>query len=122
LNGILFGYRIICRLERDNVPDVQPTQAMDSNNAEPLGEAPHVIDEAHALATEVIRRLLVWMADAPTLLDRGLRATVALHCLRPDLLGAPTFARIGDESGRSPSRVHRLAGEFRVLMGETFKP
>jgi hypothetical protein len=95
---------------------------MDSHNAEPLGEAPHVIDESHALATEVIRRLLVWMADAPTLLDRGLRATVALHCLRPDLLAAPTFGRIGDKAGCSPSRVHQLAQEFRLLMGNMLKP
>lgn len=78
-----------------------------------------VCDEASELAGEVIRRMLVWIADAPTMIDRGLRATVALHCLRPDLIGSPTLDRIGDEAVRRRQHAHALAKEFRLLMGET---
>lgn len=80
--------------------------------------SPEVCDEARELAGEVIRRMLVWTADAPTMLDRGLRATVALHCLRPDLLGSPTLDRIGDQAARTRQYVHALANEFKLLMGE----
>ena len=76
-------------------------------------------DDARELAGEVIRWVLVWMADAPTMLDRGLRATVALHCLRPDLIGVPPLERIGDEAARTKQHVHALAKEFKLLMGET---
>ena len=85
--------------------------------------SPDVLSEAHELAGEVIRRMLIWIADAPTLIDRGLRASVALHCLRPDLLGnRPTFDRLGDQAGRSRARVHQLAEEFRLLTSETIQP
>jgi len=46
--------------------------------------------EARALALEVVCRLLIWMADAPTVEDRGLRTSVALYCIRPDLLDGAT--------------------------------
>ncbi len=78
---------------------------------------PDVVSEARHLAGEVIRRMLIWIADAPTLLERGLRASIALHCLRPDLLTDATFLRLGDQAGRSAARVHQLAQEFRLLMG-----
>lgn len=76
-------------------------------------------DEARELAGEVIRGMLVWIADAPTMIDRGLRATVALHCLRPDLIGSPTLDRIGDEAARRRQHVHALAQQFKLLMGES---
>jgi hypothetical protein len=81
-----------------------------------------VCDEARELAGEVIRRMLVWFADAPTMLDRGLRATVALHCLRPDLIGTPTLDRIGDEAARTRQHVHALAKQFKLLMGDATQP
>ena len=65
--------------------------------------------------------MLVWIADAPTMVDRGLRATVALNCLRPDLIDASTFARIADDAARSRQHVHNLGKEFRLLMGEPIK-
>lgn len=74
---------------------------------------------AHDLAAEVIRRTLIWIADAPTMIDRGLRATVALHCLRPDLIGGPPLECIGDEAARSKQYVHALAKEFKLVVGET---
>lgn len=84
--------------------------------------SPEVCAEAQELAGEVIRRMLVWTADAPTMLDRGLRATVALHCLRPDLIGSPTLDRIGDQAARTRQYVHTLSKEFKILMGESGQP
>lgn len=72
-------------------------------------------------ATEVIRHLLIWIADAPTMLERGLRASVALSCLRPDLQDYATLAQLGDEAGRGAARVQQLANEFRLLMGGTIE-
>ena len=84
--------------------------------------SPEVGAEARELAGEVIRRMLVWTADAPTMLDRGLRATVALHCLRPDLIGSPALERTGEEAARTRQYVHALAKEFKLLMGEGTEP
>jgi hypothetical protein len=85
----------------------------DSFFAEPID--PRV--EARAQALEVACRLLIWMADAPTLEDRGLRTSVALYCIRPDLIEGATLERIGDLAGRSRQAVHKLAGSFRIATG-----
>jgi hypothetical protein len=73
--------------------------------------------EARTQAGEAICCLLIWMADAPTLEDRGLRTTVALYCIRPDLIGGATLEQIGTRSGRSRQAVHKLAKNFRVSVG-----
>lgn len=73
-------------------------------------------EDARELATEAIRRLLVWMADAPTLEDRGLRASVALYCLRPDLIEGATLEKIGDATGRTRQAVFNLARDFRLTI------
>jgi hypothetical protein len=73
--------------------------------------------EAVGLASEVIRRLLIWMADGRTLEERGLRACVALYCIRPDLIDGTTLDRIGDQAGRSRQAVHKLAVAFRETTG-----
>lgn len=85
----------------------------DSFFAEPVD--PRV--EARALALEVICRLLLWMADAPTLEDRGLRTSVALYCVRPDLVDGATLEKIGDSTGRTRQHVHHLADSFRLTTG-----
>jgi len=51
--------------------------------------------EARLLALEVVCRLLIWMAEGASLEERGVRATVALYCLRPDLIGEATMEEIG---------------------------
>ncbi len=71
---------------------------------------------ANERAAEILCRVFVWVADAPTMLDRGLRATIALNCLRPDLLGAPTLRVIGTEAARTEQYAHRLAEDFRILI------
>ena len=73
--------------------------------------------EALAMASEVIRRLLIWMADGRTLEDRGLRASVALFCIRPDLIDGATLDRIGTLAGCSRQAVHKLTVAFRQTTG-----
>jgi hypothetical protein len=75
--------------------------------------------EARALALEVVCRLLLWMADAPTLEDRGLRTSVALYCTRPDLIDGETLEQIGEQTGRTRQWVHTLADSFRAATGLT---
>lgn len=73
--------------------------------------------EARALASEVIRRLLIWMADGRTLEERGLRTSVALYCIRPDLIDGTTLEQIGTLAGCSRQAVHKLAGSFKETTG-----
>lgn len=82
-----------------------------------FAESTDVRREARALSLEVICRLLLWMADAPTMEDRGLRTSVALYCIRPDLIDGATLEQIGEETGRSRQHVHKLAENFRVSIG-----
>ncbi len=73
--------------------------------------------EAMAMASEVVRRLLIWMADGRSLEERGLRASVALYCIRPDLIDGATLEQIGAQAGRSRQMVHKLANAFRETTG-----
>ena len=73
--------------------------------------------EARELALETVRRLLIWVANGATLEERGLRTSVALFCIRPDLIDDATLEQIGDLSGRSRQAVHKLADNFRMSMG-----
>lgn len=79
-------------------------------------DSPDRQHDAREAATETVRRLLIWMADAPTLEDRGLRASVALYCLRPDLIKGATLERIGDATGRTRQAVFKLAKDFRLTV------
>lgn len=73
--------------------------------------------QARTMASDVICRLLIWMADGRTLEDRGLRACVALYCIRPDLVDDMTLEEIGDLAGCSRQAVHKLATGFRQTTG-----
>ena len=85
----------------------------DSFFAQPLD--PH--KEGRALTLEVICRVLIWIAESATREERSVRATVALYCVRPDLLEESTLEEIGDSSGRSPQAIHKLAESFRTTTG-----
>ncbi len=69
------------------------------------------------MAMEVVCRLLIWMADGRTLHERGLRTSVAIYCIRPDLLEGATLEQIGTLAGCSRQAVHKLAGAFRETTG-----
>jgi len=73
--------------------------------------------EARFLALEAICRLLIWMAEGASLEERGVRATVALYCIRPDLIGDASLEEIGHSGGRSKQAVHQLADSFRETTG-----
>ena len=88
------------------------------NNPDSFFEEPLVPKvEARELALEVICRLLLWLADAPTLEDRGLRVTVALFCVRPDLINGATLEEVGELAGRTRQAVHKLVESFRSATG-----
>ena len=57
------------------------------------------------------------MADAPALEDRGLRTSVALYSVRPDLVGGVTLEQIGGQTGRTRQHVHKIADNFRLTTG-----
>ena len=73
--------------------------------------------DARLLASEVVSRLLIFMAEGPSLEERGVRATVALWCLRPDLIDGAALEEIGHVAGRSRQAVHQLADSFRATTG-----
>jgi hypothetical protein len=90
---------------------------MKNNNDSFFTEPTDPKQEARFLALEVISRLLIWMAEADSLEERGVRATVVLYCVRPDLIGESTLEEIGHTSGRSKQAVHQLAESFRETTG-----
>jgi len=69
------------------------------------------------MASEVASRLLIWMADGRTLNEHGLRTSVALYCIRPDLVEGVTLEQIGTLAGCSRQAVHKLANSFRQTTG-----
>ena len=85
----------------------------DSFFAEPVDPS----QEGHALALEVIARVLIWIAESATREERSVRATVALYCVRPDLLEESTLDEIGDNTGRSLQAIHKRAESFRTTTG-----
>jgi hypothetical protein len=81
-------------------PALRPAHQLSAESADPFfHEIADPGQEPREFALEALRRLLVWMAEGPTLEERGVRATVALYCIRPDLIGDPTLERIGNLSG-----------------------
>ena len=85
----------------------------DSFFAEPIDPR----KEARELALEVICRLLLWMADAPTASECGLRTSVALYCIRPDFMAGATLEKLGERVGCTRQAVHALAANFRATTG-----
>ena len=82
-----------------------------------FSEPPDSRQEARELTLEAISRFLIWTGDAPTLADRGLRTSVALYCLRPDLVEGVTLEELGLTIGCTRQAVHQLASSFRRAIG-----
>jgi len=73
--------------------------------------------QGRELAVEAMSQLLIWASSAPSLEDRGLRATVVLFCVRPDLIDGATLEQIGRTSGRTKQHVYNLVRSFRRATG-----
>ena len=69
------------------------------------------------LADQPTEGVVVIDAPASDTDERGVRATVALWCIRPDLIGESTLEEIGHGAGRSKQAVHQLAESFRETTG-----
>ncbi len=82
-----------------------------------FGETPDTAALAKTIAVEVVGRLLIWIADSRTIEERGLRTSVALYCIRPDLINGSTLEHIGTAAGCSRQAVHKLVLGFRQTMG-----
>ena len=91
---------------------------MKTKDADPFfGEEYDAQATARAIARAVLSRVLIWLADSPTLEDRGLRATVCLYCVRPELIDGATLEEIGEATGRTRQWVHALVESFRHTTG-----
>jgi len=66
---------------------------------------------------EVLSRTFVWVADGSTLEQVGLRATVVLYCVRPDLISGQSLEEIGLQAGCTRQAVEHLAADFRYTLG-----
>jgi hypothetical protein len=73
--------------------------------------------EARAMLLESISRVFIWIADATTLEERGVRASVVLFCVRPDLIADDTMEALGERVGLSFHTIYKLAEDFRLTTG-----
>jgi hypothetical protein len=94
---------------------------MKNNNDDSFFTEPNSPEQqGREVAVEAMSQLLIWVSSAPSLEDRGLRATVVLFCVRPDLIEGATLEQIGQSSGRTKQHIHNLVRSFRRATG--FKP
>ena len=73
--------------------------------------------EARAMMFEAFSRVFIWVDEAPTLEERGARASVVLFCVRPDLIKEQTLEELGETTGRSFQAVFKLIEDFRLATG-----
>ena len=66
---------------------------------------------------EVLSRTFGWVAEADTVEQKGLRASVVLYCVRADLLGTATLEQIGATIGTPQAAVDELVSEFCHSIG-----
>lgn len=80
---------------------------------EPLTTADHQLQRI----CEVLSRTFGWVAEATTVEQKGLRASVVLYCVRADLLGEATIAELGATVGTPQSVVDELVSDFCHRIG-----
>ncbi|MDX2081377.1 MAG: hypothetical protein SFU53_11395 [Terrimicrobiaceae bacterium] len=66
---------------------------------------------------EVLSRTFGWVAQATTVEQKGLRASVVLYCVRADLLGAATLEELGATVGTPQAVVDELVSDFCHSIG-----
>jgi hypothetical protein len=90
---------------------------MKTNDDSFFADTANADQERDARTVEVLSRLLIWMADAPTFESRGVHTTVALYCVRPDLIGFVTQEAIAESAGCTPQAIAKLVESFRLSTG-----
>jgi len=63
------------------------------------------------------RRTCEVLSRSSTLEQVGLRATVVLYCIRPDLIGGQSLEEIGLQAGCTRQAVKHLVADFRYTFG-----
>ena len=74
-------------------------------------------DEQLERICEVLSRTFGWVAEADTVEQKGLRASVVLYCVRADLLGDETLAQLGTAVGAPQAVVDELVSDFCHSIG-----
>ena len=91
-----------------------------------LSDRRHPVDFLEPLPTpdnhlqricEVLSRTFGWVAEADTVEQKGLRASVVLHCVRADLLGEATLEELGADVGTPQAVVNELVSDFCHSIG-----
>ncbi len=83
----------------------------------------HPVDFLEPLPTQeericdVLSRTFGWVADADTVEQKGLRASVVLYCVRADLLGSATLEQLGAKTGTPQAVVDELVSDFCHSIG-----
>jgi hypothetical protein len=73
-------------------------------------------DHLHRIC-EVLSRTFGWVAEADTVEQKGLRASVVLYCVRADLLGTDTLEELGANAGTPQAVVDELVPDFCHTIG-----
>jgi hypothetical protein len=66
---------------------------------------------------EVLSRTFGWVAEADTVEQKGLRASVVLYCVRADLLGTATLEQLGATTGTPQAVIDELVSDFCHSIG-----
>lgn len=91
-----------------------------------LSDRRHPVDFLEPLPTpedqlqricEVLSRTFGWVAEADTVEQKGLRASVVLYCVRADLLGETTLEELGANVGTPQAVVNELVSDFCHSIG-----
>jgi hypothetical protein len=73
-------------------------------------------DQLHRIC-EVLSRTFGWVAEADTVEQKGLRASVVLYCVRADLLGTDTLEKLGAKAEMPQAVVDELVSDFCHTIG-----
>ena len=112
--------------DRLHVADMNPDEPRQIENDPRHADWRHPVDEIEPLAPagdsntracEALSRTFIWIADAGTLEQIGLRATVVLHTVREDLIEGATLEEIGHRAGCTRQAVENLLADFRATLG-----